>query len=148
MGGLNLHPCISRMVLPSLKTHANGRNTVDQQHAILLGLTCCIASVCMEPQQCWYSNGLPVKGPFTWTRVGCQPGSGHQPGSTLLQSNVFNCLQVTRVNPSCRVTCLETRVDPPWRIAKVWESAQKIIETRVRPTRVNSNDSFFSQKST
>ena len=58
---------------------------------------------------------------------GCQPGLGRQPGSTLLLSNACNCLHVTRVNPSCWVTRLETRVDPLRRVKKVWESTQKIM---------------------
>ena len=38
-----------------LKAHANGPNIVGQQHPTLLGPTMLwlVASVCMEPQQCW-----------------------------------------------------------------------------------------------
>ena len=39
-----------------IKAHANGPNIVGQQHPTLLGPTMLwfLASVCMEPQQCWH----------------------------------------------------------------------------------------------
>ena len=37
--------------------------------------------------------------PFTWTQIGCQPGSGRQPGSTFLQSNACKCLHEPAVWP-------------------------------------------------
>ena len=49
------------------KAHADGRDIVGQQHATLLGPTCCVRF--MEPQQCWHLLALvayslkPVK-PF------------------------------------------------------------------------------------
>ena len=43
----------SHRKFPNIKAHANGRNIVGQQHATLLGLTCC-----MEPQQCWHLLAL------------------------------------------------------------------------------------------
>ena len=40
----------------SIKANANGLNIVGQQHPALLGPTMLwlVASVCMEPQQCWH----------------------------------------------------------------------------------------------
>ena len=42
------------------EAHANGHNIVGQQHPTLLGPTMLwlVASVCMEPQQCWYLLAL------------------------------------------------------------------------------------------
>ena len=43
-----------------VKAHANGPNIVGQQHPTLLGPTMLwlVASVCMEPQQCWHLLAL------------------------------------------------------------------------------------------
>ena len=67
----------------------------------------------------YQGNGLFLKAAVYMNRVSCQPGSGRQPESTLLPSNAYNWLHVTRVNPSCRVSRLET-------VEKVWESTQKM----------------------
>ena len=73
-----------------VKAHANGRNSVGQHQQTLLGPTMLllIASVCMEPQQCWHLLTLvayslkPVKllGPCKRTQH-CWPTTPNNVGS-------------------------------------------------------------------
>ena len=51
---------IHERIVRFFKAHANGRNIVGRQHPTLLGPTklSLVATICMEPQQCWHLLAL------------------------------------------------------------------------------------------